>query len=163
MCDVCNGKVEPNQTRLTVGGDRIHYPGDCGTPTADLLTVKIMLNSVISTPRAKFMMMDLKFFYLNSSMIRYKYHWLYMSNTSDDVIQHYQLQQKATDNRYIHVEIRKGMYGLLQGRCLVQDLLERRLKKHSYYQSITPGLWLHKQLIKQFCLVVDDFGVKCMK
>ena len=46
---------EPNRTRLVAGGDRVHYPGDAGTPTADLLTVKILLNSTISTPNAKFM------------------------------------------------------------------------------------------------------------
>ena len=27
-------KADPNRTRLTVGGNRITYPGDCGTPTA---------------------------------------------------------------------------------------------------------------------------------
>ena len=43
----------------------MHYPGDCGTPTADLLTIKILLNSVISTPTAKFMTIDIK---------RYEYH-----------------------------------------------------------------------------------------
>jgi hypothetical protein len=39
---------EPNQTRLVVGGDRVHYPSDAGTPTADLLTVKLLINSTIS-------------------------------------------------------------------------------------------------------------------
>ncbi len=33
---------EPNRTRLVAGGDRVHYPGDAGTPTANLLTVKIL-------------------------------------------------------------------------------------------------------------------------
>jgi hypothetical protein len=30
------------------GGDRINYPEDMGTPTADMTLVKILLNSVIS-------------------------------------------------------------------------------------------------------------------
>eukprot|EP00804_Cyclotella_cryptica_P015317 CCRYP_005419-RA/>CCRYP_005419-RA protein AED:0.43 eAED:0.43 QI:0/0/0/1/0/0/2/0/159 len=42
-------KGDPYRIRLTVGGNRITYPGDCGTPTADMLTTKILLNSVIST------------------------------------------------------------------------------------------------------------------
>eukprot|EP00804_Cyclotella_cryptica_P006784 CCRYP_019521-RA/>CCRYP_019521-RA protein AED:0.43 eAED:0.43 QI:0/0/0/1/0/0/2/0/348 len=42
-------KEDPYRIRLTVGGNRITYPGDCGTPTADMLTTKILLNSVIST------------------------------------------------------------------------------------------------------------------
>jgi hypothetical protein len=47
-----------------------NYPGDCGTPTANLLTVKLLLNSIISTPNAKFMTLDLKDFYLMTPMKR---------------------------------------------------------------------------------------------
>ncbi len=64
---------EPNQTRLVVGGDRVHYPGNAGTPTADLLTVKLLINSTISTPNAKYITTDTKDFYLNTPMARYKY------------------------------------------------------------------------------------------
>jgi hypothetical protein len=64
---------KPNRTRLVVGGDRVHYPGDAGTPTADLLTVKLLLNSIISTPNTKFMTMDINDFYLNTPMARYEY------------------------------------------------------------------------------------------
>ena len=56
-----------------MGGYLINYLDDCGTPTADLLTVKLMLNSVISTPNAKFMTIDIKdfYFYLMTPMDRY--------------------------------------------------------------------------------------------
>ena len=30
-------KSDPYRSRLTVGGDRINYPGDCGTSTVNLL------------------------------------------------------------------------------------------------------------------------------
>jgi hypothetical protein len=50
---------ENNQTRLVAGGDRVHYPGDSGTPTANLLTVKLLINSTISTPNAKYIIMDI--------------------------------------------------------------------------------------------------------
>ena len=43
-------KEDPYRICLTVGGNRINFPGDCGTPTADMLTTKLLLNSVISTP-----------------------------------------------------------------------------------------------------------------
>jgi hypothetical protein len=59
---------EPNRTRLVVGGDRVHYLFDTGTPTADLLTVKLLINSVISTPGARFFTMDIKNFYLCTPM-----------------------------------------------------------------------------------------------
>jgi hypothetical protein len=63
---------EPNRTRLVAEADRVHYPGDAGTPTADLITVKLLLNSIISTPNAKFMTMDIKDFYLNTPMAWYE-------------------------------------------------------------------------------------------
>ncbi len=50
---------EPNRTRLVAEGDRVHYPFDAGTPTADLLTFKLLINSMISTPRTRFVTMDL--------------------------------------------------------------------------------------------------------
>ena len=62
------GKFDPYQTRLTIEGKLIAYPGDCGTPTVDLLTVKLLLNSIISTLGAKFMTIDIKDFYLNTPM-----------------------------------------------------------------------------------------------
>ena len=43
-------------------GNLINFPGDCRTPTLDLLTVKLMLNSLISTPNVKFMTIDIKDF-----------------------------------------------------------------------------------------------------
>ena len=51
---------DPYRTRLTVGGDSVNYPYDCGTPTLDLATVKYLLNSVISTPLDKFMTINIK-------------------------------------------------------------------------------------------------------
>ncbi len=45
----CPEKADPNCTCLAVGGNRITYPRDCGTPTMDMITVKIHLNSVVST------------------------------------------------------------------------------------------------------------------
>jgi hypothetical protein len=57
---------EPNRTRLVAGSNRVHFPGDAGTPTADLLTIKLLLNSIISTENARFMTMDMKDFYLNT-------------------------------------------------------------------------------------------------
>ncbi len=64
---------KPNRTRLVAGGDRVNYPYDTGTPTADLLTVKLLINSVISTPGARFFMMDIKNFHLCTPMSRYEY------------------------------------------------------------------------------------------
>ena len=65
-CHYREGKAEPNRVRLTAGGDRIYFPGGVGTPTADLLTVKLLINSVISTPGAEWFTMDIRDFYLDT-------------------------------------------------------------------------------------------------
>ncbi len=80
---------EPNRTRLVAGGNRVNYPGDAGPPTADLLTLKLLLNSIISTPNAKFMTMDIKDFYLNTPMTRFEYMQLQLADMLKDVIAHY--------------------------------------------------------------------------
>ncbi len=78
-----------------MGGNLVNYPGDCGTPTVDLLTVKLMLNSIISTPNAKFMTIDLKDFYLLTPMNRYEYFRMKIDLFPQDVIDEYGLKSKV--------------------------------------------------------------------
>ncbi len=47
-------KDEPHRTRLTVGGNLINYPDQVSSPTSEIETIKFLINSVISTPGAKF-------------------------------------------------------------------------------------------------------------
>ena len=106
-------KSDPNRVRITFGGDHINYPGDCGTPTADILTVKMLLNSVISTKGAKFMSIDIKNFYLNTPVARYEYMRLKIAELPQNFIDEYKLQDKKTKDGYMYLEIQKGMYGFL--------------------------------------------------
>jgi hypothetical protein len=73
VCIYREGKKDKYRTQIKMNGNLINYPGNCGTPTADLLTVKLLLNSIISTPNAKFMSIDIKDFYLCTLMARYEY------------------------------------------------------------------------------------------
>jgi hypothetical protein len=52
VCLVRPKKAEPNQMQFTVGGDRINYPGEVATSTAEMLVAKMLFNSVISTKGA---------------------------------------------------------------------------------------------------------------
>ena len=63
VCSVRLQKDEPNRSRFTVGGNRINYPGKVATPTADMLVLKILFNSVISMCGARFMTIDISNFY----------------------------------------------------------------------------------------------------
>ena len=51
-CDIKPNKEEKYRTRLTAGSDRINYPDEVGTPTADMTLFKCLANSIISTPGA---------------------------------------------------------------------------------------------------------------
>ena len=73
VCNYRPEKKDSNRCRITVGGNMVNYHGDCGTPTADLLTVKILLNSVISTEGARFMILDISSFYLMTPLKRKEY------------------------------------------------------------------------------------------
>eukprot|EP00804_Cyclotella_cryptica_P006740 CCRYP_015699-RA/>CCRYP_015699-RA protein AED:0.48 eAED:0.59 QI:0/0/0/0.33/0/0.66/3/0/297 len=79
-------KEDPYRIHLTVGANRITYPGNCGTPTADMLTTKVLLNSVISTKGARFMTIDIRDFYLNTPMVHPEYMRLKLSDIPDHII-----------------------------------------------------------------------------
>jgi hypothetical protein len=153
-------KANPKRVRVTVGGDRITYPHDVATKTADLATVKILINSTISTPGAKWMSIDIKDFYLNTPMSHYEYMKVPIHLFPDAIRQHYQLDP-LLHNGGIYVEIQKGMYGLPQAGRLANDELITHLAAHGYTQSPhTAGLFTHKTRPIAFCLVVDDFGIR---
>ena len=113
-------KSDPNRTRLTVGGDRVNHPGNCGTPTTDLPTVKLLLNRKIYMPGARFMTMDIKDFYLMTPMDQYEYMRLKLANLPEDVIQQYTLRYKVTKYGYVYLETRQVMYVLPQAGIMAR-------------------------------------------
>ena len=68
VCDIKEHKSETHQTRLTVGGNLIYFPGLLITPIETVTTAKFLFNSVISTPGAKCLVADVKNFYLNNDL-----------------------------------------------------------------------------------------------
>ena len=140
VCNYRPEKKDPNRCRITVGGNMTNCPGDCGTPTADLLTVKILLNSVISTEGARFMILDISNFYLMTPLKRKEYVKMKLSDFPETVISHYNLCENSTPDGFVYVAIKRGMYGLPQSGILSQTLLETRLNAHGCHQSkIIPG------------------------
>ena len=106
MCDIRPQKVNPNRVRLTVGGTNIEYGEDCGTPTADMTTTKILLNSVLSTKEAKFMTLDIKNMYLQTNLDKYECLRIPESLLSDEMIELYNLQSKI-QNGWIFSKLEK--------------------------------------------------------
>jgi hypothetical protein len=143
-----------------VGGDRLDYPGEVSTKTAGLITAKLLINSVLSTPNAKMVCMDLKDFYLNTPMGCYEYTKIPVDLIPATIMEQYNLAD-IVHNGFVYVEIRKGMYGLAQAGRLANDELVQHLASHGYIQDAhTHGLFTHKTRPITFCLVVDDFAAK---
>jgi len=144
VCTVRPEKAETNRTRFTVGGDRINYPGEVATPTADMLVAKMLFNSVVSTKGARFMTLDNSNFYLMTPLKRPEYIRVKLADIPQEIIDEYKLREKATPDGSIHIEANKGMYGLPQAGLLANELLEERLNENGYRQSkLVPGLWKH--------------------
>jgi hypothetical protein len=118
-------KEDPNHIRVTVGGNLLHYPGDSGTPTVDMITVKLHLNSVISTKNAHYCTIALKDFYLITPMDQQEYMRMKISNLPPNFIKSYNLNELAPNEGTIYVKIQKGMYGRPQVGILAQNLLEK--------------------------------------
>ena len=77
-----------------------------------------------------------------------------------ELIDMYDLTTKVK-NRYVYIEIQKGMYSLPQAGILANKLLKQRLAKQGYNElKHTPGLFKHETRPISFTLVVDDFGIK---
>jgi hypothetical protein len=153
-------KADMYRIRFTVGGDKIIYVGKVSTPTADLPTVKLHLNSVVSTPGAKYMNIDVENFYLGTPMVQFEYMWVPVKWIPPNIMAQYALTSLIHNNN-VMVEISKGMYGLPQAGILANDRLQDHLAKHGYTTTAnTPGLFHHATRPISFTLVVDDFGVK---
>jgi hypothetical protein len=131
VCSESPEKInKPNCMRFTAGGNKINYPGEVASPTAKMLVAKILFNSVISTPGANFMTMDISNFYLNMPLKRPEYIRLKLSDIPDEIIKEYCLHKIANKNDMVFLEVTKGMYGLPQARLLANELLEKRLNKY---------------------------------
>ena len=163
VCDHRPLKDEKWRIRLVVGGDKLPYDADSGSPATDLLETKILLNSVISDARkygARFLSMDLKDMFLHTPMKTAEYMKVHLKYFPDDIIQKYSLNELA-HNGYVYIKIKKGMYGLKQASVLAYQNLTKLLTDGGYEHILgSLGMWKHKTRRTTFCLCVDDFGVK---
>ena len=78
----------------------------------DATAVKLLLNSVASTPNTKCMTLNIKKIYVNTTMEQFEYMILKLDQIPDDIIEQYGLKEKVMSDGYMYIEVRKGMYGL---------------------------------------------------
>jgi hypothetical protein len=106
------------------------------------------------------MIMDIKNYYLGTPLTRFEYMKILLSRFPEEIVDKYNLGALAIDG-WVHIKIRKGMYGLKHAGLLANQLLQTRLAPFGYYPARhMSGLWLHKTRPISFSLIVDDFSVK---
>ena len=148
--------------RLVVGGDKLDYEFDAGSPATNLLETKILLNSVISdaSKGARFLTLDIKDHFLATPMKEPEFMKIPWKYFPEDIRKRYNLEL-LVENGYVYVKIKKGMYGLKQAAILAYTYLADHLKTYGYtHVPGTMGIFTHVTHPTRFCLCVDDFGVK---
>jgi hypothetical protein len=152
-------KDDPHRIRITAGGNLITYESSPSVRTADLDTAKLHWNSVISTPGAQYMCLDIKNFYLTAKLDYFEYMRMPLDLFPVWIKKQYKLDKLAYEG-YVHLEMRRAVWGLPQAGILANKKLRRKLAPFGYFETSTPGLWKHVSRPITFTLVVDDFGVK---
>ena len=101
----------------------INFPGDVTKPTSNLITAKLIFNSVLSTKSVKFMCAEISNFYLNNPINRYEYMKLPLDIIPEEIIQQYNIRI-LSHKGFVYMEIQKGMYGLPQADKIANDKLK---------------------------------------
>jgi len=141
----------------------LEYNDDAGSPAANLLETKILINSTISDAHkgARFMSADIKDYFLATPMAEPEYMRVKYRYLPPDIRRRYNLDAIVSRDDYIYIKIQKGMPGLKQAAILAYEHLKRCLLPYGYEPiKGTIGLWHHKTRPTKFCLCVDDFGIK---
>ena len=151
------------RVRGTAGGDRVVSNYNVSSSVAALVTVKILLNAVV-TENTNFATIDLADFYLSADLPEPEYIKIYTDTYSPSVLS----QLGITD--FIHTDssgksfccfaINKSMHGLKNAGRVSKDRLVKHLNSSNFFETKTPCLFRHSTRDITFCLVVDDFGIK---
>ena len=125
VCEVRPDKKDPNQTRITICGTNVYYPGDVGTNTASLELFKLTINSILSISAAKYACFDIEFFYLSTPLDRPEYVKVQLSKITQEFITEYNLTS-LMHKGWIYFGIHRGCYVLPQYGMLANKQLRLR-------------------------------------
>jgi hypothetical protein len=91
VCEVQPEKDDPDRKQISIGGNRICYPGNVGINTASLELLKLLLNSVLLQKGACFRSINLKNFYLDTPMPEPEYVRIKILDIPQEFIDEYKL------------------------------------------------------------------------
>ena len=128
VVDLRPNKAVHERLRMCMGGDRMETVMENTTRTADLTTCKLHMNGVVSTPGARFAGEDVKYFYLNTPLNKKRYGKVRAKYIPEEKTKKNNLERYIEGDGWLHFEIGKEMYGILEAGRLTNDLLRARLK-----------------------------------
>jgi len=151
------------RVRGTYGGNVSDYEGEVSALVADLTTVKLLLNEVVSNEKYSLLTADIVDYYLGSPLARKEYMFIRKNQLPEAIVMQYDLAKHMHSRgsaEGVVVEINKGIYGLPQAGLVAQNRLNEHLAKHGYMPARnTPCLYKHVSRSTYFTLIVDDFLV----
>ena len=90
-----------------------------------MLVAKLLFNSVVSTPGARFMAMDISNFYLIAPLTRLEFICTNLRDIPEEIMKEYKLKGIITANGSVYIRADKGIYGLPQSGLPTNELLEK--------------------------------------
>ena len=74
VCGILLQKKETDRVIIKVGGDKLTFELTVSTPTPNPTTSKLHRNSILLTPFSKYLVVDVKNFYLNKLIYKHDYY-----------------------------------------------------------------------------------------
>ena len=120
----------------TLGINKLTYDAPVSTPTSYLTTAKLHFNSALSTPDSKFLILDVKNFYLDNPKKENEYLKISINLIPQELIDKYDPKKKQIDD-YMYVIVEKNIYCLLQAGIIAYNLLRKTSKPMATHHRIS--------------------------
>ena len=101
-----------------MGGKLLDFTGNLSAPTASVTTEKCFFSSVVSTQGERYLLADIKHFYLNNILPDPEFVRIPLKIIPQEIIDAYNLTALVDNQGWIYMRIEKGMYGLTQARIV---------------------------------------------
>eukprot|EP00957_Ditylum_brightwellii_P067313 5108508-Ditylum_brightwellii.AAC.1 len=121
-CDRRPLKEEKFRVQQTIGGGKLEYARETASPAANLVKIKLIINSTISDTKEgiTFIGIDIKDFFLQSPLPPgdQEYMEIYNKYFNAELRKLYNIDELVDENGWLYCEIRRGTYGLKQAAIL---------------------------------------------
>ena len=109
-----------------MGGDILTFDIPVSAPTSNITTSKLHWGSFILNPGSRYLVVDVKNFYLNNVMAKHEFYKIAISLIPQEVIYEYDIMENKI-NGFLYVGVEKGMYGLVQAGIFAHTALKEHI------------------------------------